>query len=223
MMGRRQPIFFALLSALVFSFTGCATNQAPPDYGAYRSHMPRSVLVLPPTNDSIEVNASYVYLSTITRPLAEAGYYVFPVAVVDNYMKENGLPTPNEMSAVPLEKIRKVFGADAVLYVHIEDWGQKYTVLASTTIVKARAKLVDVRTGAVLWEGTAQAAQGSGDGGGGLVGQMIAAVVDQVLQSTTDRAHVLSGMANHGMILNTHNGLLLGPYNVDYATDARGR
>lgn len=223
MMRRNQPVFFALLSVLVFGFTGCATNQAPPDYSAYRSHMPRSVLVLPPTNDSIEVNASYVYLSTITRPLAEAGYYVFPVAVVDNYMKENGLPTPNEMNAVPLDKIRKIFGADAVLYIHIEDWGQKYTVLASTTIVKARAKLVDARTGAVLWEGTAHAAQGSGDGGGGLLGQMIAAVVDQVVHTATDRTHPLSRVANHGMILNTHNGMLLGPYNVDYATDVRGR
>jgi len=222
MMRRNPLIFFALLLVLALGATGCATTP-PPDYSAYRSHMPRSVLVLPPTNDSIEVNASYVYLSTITRPLAEAGYYVFPVAVVDNYMKENGLPTPHEMNAVPLNKLRKVFGADAVLYIHIEDWGQKYQVVSSTTIVKARAKLVDVKTGAVLWEGTAQAAQGSGDSGGGLLGNMISAVVDQVVHTATDRVHPLSRMANHGMILNTHNGLLLGPYNVDYATDVRGR
>lgn len=223
MMRRNQPIFFALLAVLVFSFAGCATHQKSHDYASYRSHMPRSVLVLPPTNDSIEVDASYVYLSTITRPLAEAGYYVFPVAVVDNYMKENGLPTPNEMNAVPLEKLRKIFGADAVLYIHIEDWGQKYKVLSSTSIVKARAKLVDLKTGAVLWEGLAQAAQGSGDGGGGLVGMMVAAVVDQVVHTATDRVHDLSKMANHGMIMNTHNGMLLGPYNADYATDVRGR
>jgi hypothetical protein len=222
MMRRNQPVFLALLSVLFLGLTGCVTTS-PPDYSAYRSHMPRSILVLPPTNDSIEVNASYVYLSTITLPLAEAGYYVFPVAVVDNYMKENGLPTPHEMNTVPLDKLRKVFGADAVLYIHIEDWGQKYQVISSTTIVKARAKLVDVRTGAALWEGTAQAAQGSGDGGGGLLGSMIAAVVDQVVHTATNRTHPLSRMANHGMILNTHNGLLLGPYNVDYATDARGR
>ncbi len=222
-MPRNQPAFLALVTSLALSLSGCATTKQPHDYSSYRSHMPRSVLVMPPTNDSIEVDASYVYLSTITRPLAEAGYYVFPVAVVDNFMKENGLPTPTEMNAVPLDKIGDIFGADAVLYIHIEDWGQKYMVLSSTTVVKARAKLVDVRTGATLWKGTAQAAEGSGDGGGGLIGMVVAAAIDQIVDSTTGRVHKLSGMANNSMIMNTQNGLLLGPYNPGYATDIRGR
>jgi len=213
----------AMLMLLVLAVGGCASTPQPHDYGGYRSHMPRSVLVLPPTNDSIEVGASYVYLSTITRPLAEAGYYVFPVAVVDNFMKQNGLPTPVEMNAVPLDKISSIIGADAVLYIHIEDWGQKYKVISSTTVVKARAKLVDVKTGSTIWEGTAQAAEGSGDGGGGLVGMMVAAIIDQVVDSATGRVHDLSAMANNRMILNTRNGLLLGPYNPEYATDVRGR
>lgn len=218
-----RSVFVALLSIGIVGVTGCATNQAQIDYAGYRSHMPRSILVLPPTNDSIEVDASYVYLSTITRPLAEAGYYVFPVAVVDNYMKENGLPTPNEMSSVPLDKLRKVFGTDAVLYIHIEDWGQKFQLISSSTVVRARAKLVDARTGSVLWEGVARAVQSSGDGGGGLLGKMVAAVVEQVVHANSGRVRQLSGVANHSMILNTQNGMLLGPYNTDYATDVRGR
>jgi hypothetical protein len=113
---------------------GCASQ--PRDYASYRAHLPRSVLVLPPLNQSVEVDAPYRYLSTISRPLAEAGYYVFPVAVVDGVMKENGLPTPGEMHAVSLEKIREVFGADAVLYVTIEDYGQKYLIVLSGTVVK---------------------------------------------------------------------------------------
>ena len=57
---------------------GCATTST--DYRAYIQHMPRSILVLPPLNESAEVLAPYSFLSTITRPLAERGYYVFPVA-----------------------------------------------------------------------------------------------------------------------------------------------
>lgn len=223
MMLRIPPLSLFLLAAIALGISGCASVEQTYDYSSFRSHMPRSVLVLPPTNDSIDVDATYVYLSTITQPLAEAGYYVFPVAVVDDFMKENGLPTPTEMNAVSLEKLGEVFGADAVLYVHIEDWGQKYVVLSSNTVVKARAKLVDVRTGATLWEGTAQAAEGSGDGGGGLIGMAIAAAVEQVVDSTTDRAREVSVMANTHMITNTQNGLLLGPYSPEHATDARGR
>lgn len=96
MIRQNQFGILAMLMLLVLAVGGCASTPQPHDYGGYRSHMPRSVLVLPPTNDSIEVGASYVYLSTITRPLAEAGYYVFPVAVVDNFMKQTGLPTPHQ-------------------------------------------------------------------------------------------------------------------------------
>jgi hypothetical protein len=156
------------------------------------------------------------------RPLAEAGYYVFPVAVIDAYLKENGLPTPAEMNAVPLDKLGEIFGADAVLYLTIEDWGQKYQVLASTTVVNARGRLVDVKTGGTLWEGTAQASEGSGDGGGGLVSMLVAAAVEQIADSVAGRVHALSARANNQMILNTTTGLLLGPYNPEYATDARG-
>ncbi|MGI9451142.1 MAG: GNA1162 family protein, partial [Geminicoccaceae bacterium] len=59
------------LSALV----GCGPTK-PKDYSAYnnyRANLPASILVLPPTNQSVEVNAPYSYLSTITAPVAEAG------------------------------------------------------------------------------------------------------------------------------------------------------
>lgn len=196
----------------ILALSGCASTNDSYDYSLFRAHMPRSILVLPPINESVEVNASYIYLSTITRPLAEAGYYVYPVAVVDSYMKENGLPTPYEMNAVPLDNLAEVFDPDAVLYITIEDWGQKYTVLSSTTVVKARARLVDVATGTTIWEGTALAQEGSGDGGGGLIGMVVAAVVDQIIDTTSDRVRAVSALANTNMIQNTGNGFLRGPY-----------
>lgn len=213
-----------IIAALAACCSACMSVKNLPDYGAYRSAMPRSVLVLPPTNDSIEVEAPYVYLSTVTQPLAEAGYYVFPVAVVDNFMKENGLPTPYEMHALPLAKIDQVFGADAVLYLHIEDFGQKYQILNSSTIVNARAKLVEVKSGAVIWQGSAQAVERSGNGGdGGLLGMAINAAVAQVVHSGGGRLRELSSRANRTMIFDTEAGLLLGPYHPDFAEDVRGR
>jgi len=215
-------LMLCIACAVLILTGGCVTTTSP-DYSAYRAHIPKSVLVLPPLNQSVEVNAPYAYLSTITRPLAECGYYVFPVAVVDALMKENGLPTPAEMHSVSLKKIHEVFGADAVLYVTIEEYGQKYLVLSSTTVVKARASLVDVATGTTLWKGTAQAARSSGDSGGSLVGMLVTAAVAQIVNTTTDQAHMLAYQANAQMIFNDHNGLLLGPYNPGYATDTRGR
>jgi hypothetical protein len=200
---------------------GCATQQ-PYDYSAYRAHLPRSILVLPPRNESVEVDATYSYLSTITLPLAEAGYYVFPVAVIDQLLKDNGLPTPDEMHMASLAKIGEIIGADAVLYLTIEEWGQKYQVLSSTTVVNARARLVDVASATTLWEGQAKAVEGSG-GGGDVVAMLIIAAVEQIIESTSDRAHEVARQANAAMIFNPDQGLLYGPRNPKFETDVRGR
>jgi hypothetical protein len=185
--------------------------------------MPRSILVLPPLNESTNVNAPYVYLSTVSRPLAECGYYVFPVAVIDVFMKDNGLPTSEEMHSVSLNKIKQVIGADAVLYVTIEDWGQKYQVLSSNTVVKARARLVDASTGAELWTGAERLVQGSGGGGNDLISMLIAALIHQVIAAMTDPAHEVSRQATNLMIFNSNTGLLFGPHHSQYDSDPRGR
>ncbi len=209
----------ALLVLILFS-VACVK---PANYGLYREKLPRSVLVLPPLNDSIEVEAPYVYLSTISRPLAEMGYYVFPVAVVDNFMKDNGLPTPYEMHGVSLRKLKEVIGPDAVLYLHIRDWGQKYQVISSNTVVEVEARLVDVDSGDTLWQGRASAYDSSNRGSNDLVGMLISAAVTQALNSTTDRSRTLAEEANRRMVRNKSNGLLIGPRHPEFSTDPRGR
>lgn len=195
---------------------GCAT---PLDYGAYVAHWPRSILVLPPRNDSVEALAPYSCVSTVTRPIAERGYYVFPVALVDAYMRENGLPTPAEMHAVPIEKLREVFGADAVLYLHITDWGTRYVVIQSVTSVKVSGRLVDTATGEAIWTGEWVAQQGSGDGGGSVIGMLVMAVVAQVVNTTADAAHALALQTAPAWVEAEDRGLLLGAYHPGYAAE----
>lgn len=194
---------------LVF-FSGCAVQ--PYDYTAFHAAKPRSILVIPPMSDSTDVDSTYTFLSTISKPLAEKGYYVFPVAVIDTLLKENGLPTPVEMNSIPLDKIHNVTGADAVLYVHINQWGQKFQVLSSVAIVDSSVRLVDTRTGALLWEANVQAQQSSGDGGGGLAGALIGAIADQIVGALVDKTYGLSSQANLVAINNKARGMLPGPY-----------
>jgi len=158
------------------------------------------------------VNAQYVFLSTISKPLAEKGYYVFPVSVIDHFLKENGLPTPAEMNSIPLDKIGEHIGADAVLYVSIKEWGQKYELLSSKAVVNAQLRLVDVKTGQQLWHSTAFAVQKSSDGGGGLAGALLGAIVSQISGSMSDQTPKLSRAANTQAINSRNSGLLNGPY-----------
>jgi hypothetical protein len=209
--------------ATALAFVACACAPAMQDYTSFRQHMPKSILVLPPLNETTNVGAPYVFLSTVSRPVGEAGYYAFPVAVVDALMKENGLPTPGEMHQVPLAKLGEVFGADAVLYVAIEQWGQKYQVIDSVTVVKARAKLVDVNTGLTLWNGMIHAEESSSAGQTDLIGMLVAALIDQVIDSATDRAHAVSRVATQQAVSDPNTGFLRGPRHPDYEGDERGR
>ena len=195
----------------VFALSACKTMQHY-DYSALKASKPRSILVIPPLNESIEVNAPYTFLSTISMPLAEKGYYVFPVAVIDTFMKENGLPNPAEMNSVPLDKLRENIGADSVLYVRIKEWGQKFHVISSDTIIRAHMRLVDARTGQQLWDAEVYASQGSNGGNGGLLETLVEAVVTQVIASNTDKTQPLSSTANYQVIHNSDRGLLPGPY-----------
>jgi hypothetical protein len=207
-----------VLAAALFAWAlaGCATTT-PYDYTNYRAHPPRSILVLPPVNESTDVRGTYGYLSTVTRPLAELGYYVYPVVVVDQFFKENGMPGPGEMVQAPLGKIREIIGADAVLYITLRQYGTRYQVLASVTVVSAAARLVDTRTGTLLWEGTVVAEANSGESGN-LLGDMLSAVVSQIVGYSTDQARSLAEQANV-QYATKDRGLLHGPYSPRYGQE----
>ena len=219
-MTSRLPALRAALLAASLS-QGCATIP-PPDYSAFRAHEPRSILVLPPLNSTVSVPAPYSWLSTVTMPLAEDGYYVFPVAVVDAFLKENGLPTPGEMHGVAPQKLAEVFGADAILYLTITEYGQKYVVLSSNTVAGATARLVDAKTGMQLWEGKVNLVQGSG-GSGNLIADLIIAAVDQIVDSSTDQAHTLSRSANFLLVHDKTRGIPPGVRHPRHGQDPRGR
>jgi hypothetical protein len=198
----------------VLLLAGCA-NVKPYDYTNFRAHPPRSILVLPPLNESTAVEGTYGYLSTVTQPIAERGYYVFPVEVVDQFLKQNGMPTAGEMHQVPLGKVVDIIGADAVLFVTLKQYGSKYVVLNSVTTVQVEAKLVDTRSGIVLWQGTGLAAQ-NGSSSNNLLVSLIAAAVTQAINSKTDRAHQVSRLANAQLFFPKDTGLPYGPYSPEF-------
>lgn len=177
----------------------------------------RSVLVLPAINNTNEPLAEYSWLATVSRPLAEAGYYVFPVVIIDAFMKENGLPSGNEMHDIPLQKISEIIGADAVLYVEINEYGQQYQIVNSKTVFSAQARLVDVKTGDMLWSGQAHESKSSNGGDHSVSGMLVNALLTQVMESGSDNAHELTRVANNKMFLH-RGGLPKGPR---YLTDAQ--
>lgn len=200
-------------------FAGCATQKAPYDYTAFKAAKPRSILVLPPLNNSPEVKATNSIYAQVTYPLAEAGYYVLPVAVVGETFKQNGLTNAADIHTVDIKKLDEIFGADAALYVTISNYGASYTVLNSVVTVSVGAKLVDLKTGNVLWTGAASASnnEGGNNGGGGLIGALVAAAVKQIINNVSDTSHPVAGVASARLLsAGQANGILYGPRSENY-------
>ena len=207
----------ALLMLLALVLSGCATNKSY-DYSALRESKPKSIVVLPPLNMSPDVRASYSMLATVTRPLAESGYYVLPVALVDQTFRENGVTEPGEMHQVPPAKLAEIFGADAALYLSIEEYGAKYMIVSSEVIVAASARLIDTRSGQLLWEGKARASSAENqDSSGGLAMLLVKALVSQVVNSLGDQGYPVARMTSFRLLSARPGGLLPGPRSPEYA------
>jgi hypothetical protein len=208
----------AALAVVVLS--GCATK--PPvayDYTEYKLSNPKSILVLPPINKTPEVRAPYSMLSQVTFPLAESGYYVLPISLVDETLKENGVTQAQDAHELPTAKLREIFGADAALYISVTQYGTVYKVLDSQTTVSAEARLVDLKTDKVLWTGkaTASTAEQQNQNQGGLAGMLVSAIVKQIVGTVTEQSHPMAGLTSRRLLsAGSFHGMLFGPRSPNY-------
>jgi len=208
-------IFRLITITVVALLAGCAaTNNV--DYTAFRESKPASILVLPPMNSSVEAGASAAVLAQATLPLAESGYYVLPVAVVDETFRQNGLFTAGDIHALAPSKLHDIFGADAALYLDVKKYGSSYAILSSSVVVEIDATLIDLRSGAKLWEGKKSVAETSGSSGG-LIGMLVQAVVNQIVNTLSDRSFRVAGATDQLLLTaGQPGGILYGPRSPKY-------
>ena len=219
MKNKAQIAIFSVFVALFFN--ACALSEPEIyDYSVLQQAKPRSILVLMPTNETTEVDAGAAVLANAIYPLSEAGYYVFDPVLVHETFKNNGIYEASEIQNVSAHKLRQIFGADAVLYLNVVKYGTSYMLIKSTNVVAVNAKLVDLRSGAMLWEGSAQVSDDSSRGSSDLVGMLISAVIKQIGDTVSDAGYKLSASAD-AMLLgqNCNKCLLYGPYSPRYGQD----
>lgn len=217
----KHRLLVSSLAAAAVLLGGCAA-PAKHDYTAFRAAKPASILVLPPVNESPDVNATFSMLAQTTQPLAEGGYYVIPVTLAHETFQQNGLTNAADIHEVSVSKLKEIFGADAALYIKITRYGSTYTVLSSAAIVSAEARLVDLSTGTLLWSGRASASsdEGNNNNGGGLAGLLVSAIVKQIMNNVTDASHTVAGITSFRLLsVGTPNGLLYGPRSPHYGKD----
>jgi len=210
-----------IIAALVCiaALSACVTPPAHKDYSALRTEQPRSILVVPVINRSVEVNAPDYFLTTIAKPLAERGYYVFPVHLVKRLMEDDGLSDADMVHAGEPQRLGKMFGSDAVMYISIEQWNAKYVVFSTSVTVSLKYSLKSASTGNTLWENAQTLVyQPQNNSGGGLAGLIAQAVVAAMAKAAPNYMP-LAQKANTQAIYTKGQGLPAGPYDQLYQKD----
>jgi len=88
--------------------------------------------------------------------------------------------------------------------------------------VTLKSRLVDLRTGVLLWQGSARAssAEQQNNNSGGLLGALIQAAVEQIVSNVTDSSYTYAGVASNRLLTPRPAGLLYGPRSPLYGKPA---
>jgi hypothetical protein len=147
------------------------SRRAAFDYGPLVRADPRSIVVAPILS-MMEPQAGDWFLSTLTAPLTERGYYVFPVFMTRDIAKQVGLARGPEGGFIEFSpdharRIAEFFDADAVLFVTLKKWDLKVYELGldprTTNEVLFDYLLTDA-SGETIWTATQGASLTRGGG-----------------------------------------------------------
>lgn len=210
----------AIFSLILISLSACQTTNIKKDYSSFREADPRSILIVPVVNNSVEVDAPDLFLSTLSRYLAERGYYVFPVNLVKNVMEEDGMGDANLAHEVDPTRLGEIFGSDMALYVKINTWTAEWAVIAASVTVEMEYVLKDTRTGQTLWTDsqTRQWAPKTHNAGHPLLTLIVAAIQAAAVKAAPNYIP-LAQQANYNAFNQIKSGLPAGPYSPKYQND----
>lgn len=115
-----------LLLVLMVSACGSTTSLTRQSlYPGMYEERPVTLLVMPPINNTANVDAKELLYTSISRPLIEAGYYVIPPALAMDVLRQESAYDAELFLDRPLRQFHDFFGADAVVFSVIEDWAKQ--------------------------------------------------------------------------------------------------
>ncbi|OED50533.1 hypothetical protein ACH42_00990 [Endozoicomonas sp. (ex Bugula neritina AB1)] len=194
--------------------TGCAVQAPKVDMSAFQHASPSSILVVPVINKSVDVDAPNYFLSTISVPLAEKGYYVFPVNTVKTVLEGEGLYDANLVHSADPVQLGNMFDADAILYVTINKWDAQYVVLSTTVTVSFAYRIVSGTSGEELWTAnkTMQYSPQQNNSSGNPLADLLVMAVTAAITRAVPNYLPLTQQANYQVLYIDPTKLPNGPY-----------
>lgn len=119
-------------------------------YPGLYEEKPVTLLVMPPINNTVNVEAKELLYTSISRPLAEAGYYVIPPSLAMDVLRQESAYDAELFLDRPLRQFHDFFGADAVVFSVIDEWAKQGIGIRT----KIRYFVKSTRTDQILFDRT---------------------------------------------------------------------
>lgn len=210
-----NAIYALALSVGLLSLTGCVTQPTKVDQSALLAAAPRSILVVPTINRSLDVDAPNYVLASLPIPIAEKGYYVFPVNTTKFVLEQEGFYEGERIHQQPPESLAKLFGCDAILYVAIKQWDAKFAVFTTVVTVDFDYRLVS-KDGVELWRENKrmQYQPQNNNNAGSPMAALLSAVINAAVARAAPNYMPLTQQANQQVFVLGPNALPNGPYRI---------
>lgn len=207
MMKKLLPL--GLISVLL---SACVSPQYA-DYTDFREADPHSMLILPALNQTVSIEAPEFFLSTVSRPFAERGYYTFPAHMVKRVLEDEGLSDTNLIYEADTRALGRLFHCDSALYITIEKWESKYMVLSTTTTVEFSYELKSCVTGESLWKNHRVLAYSpQNDSTGNIFADLAVMAITAAVEKAAPNYIPLAQQANMQASVLPGQGVPAGPY-----------
>lgn len=184
----------SLFLLFLMLLSGCQTTQitkgeAFPDM---YNEKPTSILVVPAINLTTAADAAALYATTIAKPLAESGYYVFSIPFVDQFLQQEGITDGEQVSNIPLTKFKEIFDADTVLFVTLNSWNTNYYVTGGNVTVGAKFELKSTASNQTIWQYDDIVVHNTSGNSGNIFADIIATALATALVDYVPIAHVVN-------------------------------
>lgn len=218
----RRYWYFLIIGIVMLTQTSCTVSISSnltkgETYAKMYEENPVSILVMPPINNTNNVEAKDLLYTSISQHIAEAGYYVVsPVMAMDVFKNESAYDAEYFIHS-SLRKFKEYFGADAVVFAVIDKWAKEgfqiHTVISY--IVKSTT------TNEILFERSCDMTLNlmkTSSYGNGLAGALAGALAD-VIVSAIDVATTEHIEAARIANMNVFNDIPFGKYSPLYLQD----
>lgn len=179
----KKLVYLLLIVTGLVSCTTSNTVTRQNNYPKMYEDKPLSILIMPPINKTVDVDAKEYFYTSMAKPLCEKGYYVISPFVAMDFLKSESAYDSELFIDGDLAPFRNILGADAVLFTVINKW-DKSTIGGKIT-VDIEYVLKSTATREVLFERkgelTVDTSVNSGGGGWGALIDLAASALSTAL------------------------------------------